>query len=186
MRQFIDAICALPPRDPDDRLMMETVRANRVCPDELERHVSWEPDRYTRHLVYLDERFQVMVLCWQVGALTPVHDHAGQRCWMTLERGRIEVADFLWKEDGGAPKLMSAEVVGGESGDVHIDRCASVHRIANLAEWGERAISLHVYSRPFSCCGVYCCQTGKRDDLTLSFDSIGPLVSQDMRRRINC
>ena len=51
-----------------------------------------------------------------------------------------------------------------------------VHRIGNLAEWQEPAVSLHVYSRPFDSCGVYCPDTGRRQACDLRFDSVGPLA----------
>lgn len=176
LEAFVRALCALPPGDPTEADMMELLTAQHVDPRELARNVVWNPERYTRHLVYRDERFQVILLGWGVGQVTPVHDHAGQRCWMMVEQGRLQISDYCWKEDAGAPRLVHDEVVGGAPGEVYIDTCACVHRIANPQDWEEPAVSLHVYSRPFDRCGVYCLESGARQVIDLAYDSVGPMA----------
>jgi len=174
MKEFVAALQQLPPGNPCDPDMIALMAQYRIAPEELERYVVWDDEHYTRHLVYRDDRFQVILLGWGVGQVTPVHDHAGQCCWMRIEAGRLQMSDYKWKEGAGPPSLLNEETVGGPSNDLHLDRCASVHRIANPEQWGERAISLHVYSRPFSECGIYCLETGKKEVTPLQFDSIGP------------
>jgi predicted metal-dependent enzyme (double-stranded beta helix superfamily) len=172
--EFVAALRALPPGDPCDPDMIALMDRYRIRREELERYVVWDDNHYTRHLVYRDERFQVILLGWGVGQVTPVHDHAGQCCWMRIEAGRLQMMDYKWKEGAGPPSLLNEETVGGKGADLHLDRCASVHRIANRESWGERAISLHVYSRPFTECGTYCLDTGAKQTTPLHFDSIGP------------
>ena len=38
---------------------------------------------------------------------------------------------------------------------LQVDPQEPVHQVLNLPEFGERAVSLHIYSRPFSTCEVY-------------------------------
>ena len=173
---FIEALRALPPGDPCDPDMIALMDRYRIRREELERYVVWDDEHYTRHLVYRDERFQVILLGWGVGQVTPVHDHAGQHCWMRIETGRLQMTDYSWREGEGAPRLLNEEVVGGKGEELHLDRCACVHRIANPSGWGERAISLHVYSRPFGECGIYCLETGRKEMQELQYDSVGPFA----------
>ena len=177
LQELIQALRDLPPGDPCDRDVLEVIRTHRVDPQELERYVVWNDEHYTRHLVYRDDRYQMILLGWGVGQVTPVHDHDGQRCWMLVDRGRLEITDFAWKEGGGPPRLLNHEVIGGETGSLHVDMCACVHRIENRGSWGERAMSLHIYSRPFSRCGTYCTETGTREVGDLQFDSVGPMAA---------
>ncbi len=174
--QFIAALQTLPDGDPCDPDMMAALRGYRVDPGEIAGSVVWKEDRYTRHLVYNDYRYQVILLGWGIGHVSPIHDHAGQRCWMMVERGRLQITDFRWKQGEGPPQHLHDEIVGGEGNELYLDRCACVHRITNLGQWQEPAVSLHVYSRPFHRCGVYCCDTGRRQLSDLHFDSIGPLA----------
>lgn len=174
--EFVETLRSLPDGDPCDPDMMVALRECRIRPEELARSVVWNEERYTRHLVYNDDRFQVILLGWGIGQVSPIHDHAGQRCWMIVEQGRLQITDFQWKEGEGPPLLLHNEIVGGKGDDLYLDRCACVHRIANLADWQEPAMSLHVYSRPFDSCGVYCLDTGRREACDLRFDSAGPLA----------
>jgi cysteine dioxygenase len=36
-----------------------------------------------------------------------------------------------------------------------VDKTQTIHRIRNLAEWNEHAVSMHVYSRPIDSCVVF-------------------------------
>jgi cysteine dioxygenase len=49
-----------------------------------------------------------------------------------------------------------------------VDKTQTIHRIKNLPEWNERAVSLHVYSRPIDSCVVFDLEGGRcfRRDLT--------------------
>ncbi|NKB89273.1 MAG: hypothetical protein GKS06_13730 [Acidobacteria bacterium] len=175
-KEFVTALQELPPGDPCDPDMIALMDRYRLHPDEIERYVVWDEEHYTRHLVYRDERFQVILLGWSIGQVTPVHDHAGQCCWMRIESGRLEMSDYAWKEGGGAPSLLNRETVGGVGEELHLDRCACVHQIANPGQWGERAVSLHVYSRPFTECGTYCLETGAKEVTELVYDTVGPFA----------
>jgi len=43
--------------------------------------------------------------------------------------------------------------------------------VLNLAEFARRAVSLHIYSRPFSSCEVYSLEKGAYMDVPLSYTS---------------
>ena len=46
-----------------------------------------------------------------------------------------------------------------------------VHEVLNLAEFGERAVSVHVYSKPFDTCEVYLRDKGTYADVPLFYTS---------------
>ena len=48
-----------------------------VGPDELRPHVGFKEGTYARHRVRLCEHAELLVLCWQPGQRTPIHDHNG-------------------------------------------------------------------------------------------------------------
>jgi cysteine dioxygenase len=47
-----------------------------------------------------------------------------------------------------------------------------IHQILNLQEFNERAVSLHVYSKPFDSCLSYCNQTHKFTEVKLHYTSV--------------
>lgn len=175
LEDLVDRLGSIPAGEFTDDRVLATVSDLRISKDSLDPYVTWKPDRYTRNLVFRNELFEVIVLCWNVGQSTPVHDHAGQRCWMLVEEGRLEITDVAWNR-GRAPRMLGAEVVGRRGGGVHVDRCACVHQIANRCAWGEPAVSVHVYSRPVTSCYLYDLASGTRERIDLAFDTVGPLV----------
>lgn len=172
-RGMVNALRAIPPGEFTDDRVLDVLRGTQVAPSALAPFLQWDPERYTRHLVYREELFQILVLCWNPGQATPVHDHADQKCWMAIERGRLEIADFAWNRRAPLDEL-AREVVG--DGELHVDQCACLHKIDNCPRWDEPAVSIHVYSRPFDSCHVYDPETGRRERIELSYDSVGPLV----------
>ena len=106
------------------------------------------PGKYRRHQVVTDEQFgfTVVVLLWEPGAVTPIHDH-DTWCVFGILEGALEVTDYeIVEDDGRSPyrvkevrrAVLSAGVTGDNSGE-HTE----VHRVRNTG--AERAISLHVY-----------------------------------------
>ena len=55
---------------------------------------------YTRNLIYKDERFEMMAICWDKGQISRVHNHADQKCWMTVPIGRLHGQNFAVDEIG--------------------------------------------------------------------------------------
>ncbi|MEC8943515.1 MAG: cysteine dioxygenase family protein [Acidobacteriota bacterium] len=172
---FVAALRAIPEEEFTDSRVLETVTNSRVPITELDPYLVWKPDRYTRGLVYRNELFEVIVLCWNVGQGSPVHDHAGQRCWMTLPQGRLEITNYAYKH-GREIEFIDTEIVGEHESDIHIDQCSSVHQITNRCAWCEPAVSLQVYSRPFDNCYIYDLATGTRELKPMCFDTSGPLA----------
>ena len=45
---------------------------------ELETFLHFEIGSYTRNLIYRNECYEMMAICWGMGHHTPIHDHNGQ------------------------------------------------------------------------------------------------------------
>lgn len=144
-------------------------------------HRDWQPfahfgeESYTRNLVSRSARYELLVLCWGVDQQTPVHDHAGQRCWMVVLDGTVVEELFHRREEGGP--LRAGATRRCQQGDAaYITDEMALHRIG--AEPGQRAVSLHLYSRPIEACGIYDPVTGERASRSLGYHSVGGVVGQ--------
>ncbi len=114
-------------------------------------------DTYTRTCVYSDENFEMLLLNWAPGAASPIHDHGGQRCWMLVLAGQLEIEDFVRLDAGdvegyahvkeGGTHLLAAGGVDARSGRFDL------HRVSSMP--GISAVSLHVYSGPLRRYSVY-------------------------------
>ena len=58
---------------------------------------------YTRTCAHQNPRFEILLLNWFPGAVSAIHDHGGQHCWMFVLEGRLEVEDYLRVDAGDRP-----------------------------------------------------------------------------------
>ena len=151
-----------------DYLVVYEIRA-----EDLEPYKIWLPDRHTRNKIFRNDMIEVMLICWPAGAVTPLHTHNGQLGWMTMLEGRLLVENYK-KIDCNRPEnqqVVGMDCLAGATkidmehlhnemaipgGPLNtVDKTQTIHRIRNLAEWNERALSMHVYSRPIDSCVVF-------------------------------
>jgi cysteine dioxygenase len=130
-----------------------------VAPHTLAPYLTWEGQHDTRNLIDKTPLYELMAICWEVGQGSSVHNHKDQNCWMAVPIGRLLVENYrviVQKLDEGTCKLEPADTV--EMNQTHpcaVDPQEPVHRVYNPREFNHRAVSLHVYSRPFDSCVVY-------------------------------
>lgn len=155
---------------------------NPIEVDSITRYFFWSSSFYTRNLIYKDDRFEMLAICWEAGQQSTVHNHAEQKCWMTVPVGRLKGQNFGVVESDASRnycKLVetdSFELADCLSAKVELEQ--PIHQILNLAEYGERAVSVHIYSRPFNRCISYCRDTDTFKEVELCYTSIrGKLLS---------
>jgi cysteine dioxygenase len=155
--------------EPIRRFLQETP----VDADSLAPYLTWDRQHYTRNLIDRTPLYELMAICWEVGQMSSVHNHRDQNCWMAVPIGRLQVENFhLVHQDiaQGSSHLEPLNTI--EMNIAHpcaVDPSDPVHRVINPREFGERAVSLHVYSRPFDTCVVYSPEQGTCGEIQLHF-----------------
>lgn len=135
------------------------------------------PTGYARNLVHKTDAYELLVLCWEDGAESPIHDHMGQDCWMAVLEGSIEEVQF--QEPAGEGPLDQRAVrtfARGEVAYIHDD--IALHLVRPV---GGAGISLHLYARPYDSCHVFCPDTGRIADKPLVYHSIAGLPIEPPR-----
>lgn len=66
----------------------------------LDQYKHFETEKkYTRNLIATDgERFTLMLICWNGGKESPVHDHPCRGCWMRVCEGAVTETRFARKD----------------------------------------------------------------------------------------
>ena len=155
----------------------EYLGSNPVEVDSITKYFHWDDDCYTRNLIYKDERFEMMAICWEKGVASRVHNHFDQKCWMTVPVGRLKGQNFAVveiDESRGYCKLRETdefEIADCVAAKVELEE--PIHQVLNLAEYDERAVSIHVYSKPYDRCLSYCRDTDTFKEVQLYYTSIG-------------
>lgn len=154
---------------------LEYLRGTRVDPASLEPYLFWNTRHYTRNLVDKTDLYELLAICWEVGMKSSIHNHKGQNCWMAAPIGRLAVQNYrVVREDLTAQTcniVPTDQVAITPENPVAVDPLNPVHDVRNPREWNERAVSLHVYSRPFSSCVVYS-EQGSCGEIGLQYTSM--------------
>ena len=149
---------------------------NPIDIDSISPFFFWSENFYTRNLIYKDERFELMTLCWERGQVSRIHNHADQMCWMTVAAGRLRGQNFAVAEideAGGFCRLRETDQFDlSDCLAAKVELEEPIHQILNLPEFDERAVSLHIYSKPFDNCLSYCRETDTFRSVPLFYTSV--------------
>jgi cysteine dioxygenase len=146
-----------------------------VAPDTLAPYLTWDRQHYTRNLIDKTPLYELVAICWDVGQASSVHNHRDQNCWMAVPIGRLLVQNYrvkFQKLDEGTCQLETTDTL--EMNPAHpcaVDPLEPVHRVYNPREFNQRAVSLHVYSRPFDTCVVYSQEQGTCGVIKLHYNT---------------
>lgn len=145
-------------------IVQSFLRQHPVDPETLSPYLIWDRQHYTRNLIDKNKLYELVAICWEVGQASSIHNHRDQNCWMAAPIGTLKVQNYrvLAQDiDAGTCKIEPTDTLEmNQSNPVAVDPKEPVHRVYNPVELKQRAVSLHVYSRPFDTCVVYSDQQG--------------------------
>jgi len=168
---------ALPSAAFDQTEQIRTLLADLpVEESSLAQYLTWNRQHYTRNLIDKSDLYELLAICWEVGQASSVHNHRDQNCWMAAPIGSLRVENFLVEfQDvaAGTCRLVASNTVEmSPANPCAVDPKHPVHRVVNPREANRRAVSLHVYSRPFDSCVVYSPDQGTCGDVKLHYNTV--------------
>lgn len=154
----------------EDRLYDLVSRLN-VDSALLAPYIQFSNEGYARNVLYRDDCFEAICLCWEPGQGTPVHNHGRSYGVVYVFEGALAVTGFRRDDDGSVPgraELTPVSQAYMAAGSLVMDRVGSIHRLGNPAFATRRVVSLHFYAGPL--------------DLMELFDPLtGSVVSKPMQ-----
>lgn len=135
--------------------------------EELREKGTWSKDHYTRNCIFENEDLELILLCWEAGQATPVHDHGGEECWVYFVDGNFKETIFTENEE---EKLVPSKVTNVTTGDLtYMIDSMGYHDLQNVDQ--TRSMSIHLYANPIPRCNALNMETGEVEERELSFDS---------------
>jgi cysteine dioxygenase len=128
-------------RLPDLRRVISNLQLER---NEIKPFIQFSDERYSRNLVYKNEDFECLVLCWKPGQRSPIHDHSNSICAVYTLNGMLS-ADNYRKTSNGYIRADYSEDF--KPGSVLTIQTTEIHQVSNLQDSSE-LISLHFYVGP--------------------------------------
>ncbi len=125
--------------------VLEIMRRVDIPRAELEKYYSWDDDNYARNVLARNEEFELLLVCWEEGQSSPIHDFNSQEAWIHPVQGLIKEERFkINPGDDVRLERVSSVLLGTDEYSYmnHVD----IHRYSNANKG--RSVSLHVYSKP--------------------------------------
>lgn len=182
---FADGLVAIPEEEFTDEGVLDYLRRNLVSADGLDRYLYFSAQHYTRNLIRHTPLFDLIAICWETGQRSPIHNHRDQRCWMAIAHGRVQVQNFRLLRKEPATRYCELEpaeryIIDAER-PAEVDPAQPIHLVANPASFGSRAVTLHIYSRPFDTCEVYDFKARRYEDVVLVNTSEFGVLKSDLK-----
>jgi cysteine dioxygenase len=111
-------------------------------------HTASDRGTYVRTLVHATDRYQVLVMCWLPGQMSPVHDHGDSACGVRVVQGAATETLYAIAPDGFADPIAHRVFLAG---DVVVAADEDVHTLGNLVvpgreRWPVALVTVHVYA----------------------------------------
>mmetsp|Transcript_11766 Transcript_11766/g.15984 ORF Transcript_11766/g.15984 Transcript_11766/m.15984 type:complete len:180 (-) Transcript_11766:512-1051(-) len=134
---------------------------------DFAQYATWKDDSYTRNCVVRHDKFEFILLCWSPGAITPIHDHAGQDCWVYQVDGSIRERRYV--QNGSSFETTNdATLDAGKLCYMH-DRMG-FHTLSNESD--QPSMTLHIYANPIDRCQVFNEDLGRFETIEMQYDTI--------------
>jgi len=160
LHEFVESVTRFVSGDIATEQITKLLTEGRLNDEELAPFLHFQDARYTRSLIHRNDNVEILALSWSRGSTTPIHDHDGQYCWMVAHIGTFVIDDY---------RQISGQRLAGEATLEHLATTPNVtlgmpdfrygdqndiHRVA-IAPEHDRAVSIHVYAKPFVSCRIF-------------------------------
>ncbi len=118
----------------------------------FEPFATWQKGTYTRNCLAKTNAYELLLLCWDVEAVTPIHCHDAQDCWVYALSGNLVEQRF--DVDPVTDELVQTHTMNIKSGQMtFMTDDMGFHDLKNIGN--SRAMTLHLYMNPIEKCRVY-------------------------------
>ena len=148
---LIDTLNAL--TDPPSlKQLYSWLQNTNIAAEELEPYLGFKERTYWRHLVCRSEAVEMLVLCWQPGQRTVIHDHNGSVGAVLVQQGVLWETMFNFDEQKG---LRYHSVCERQAGAVTGADVPDIHQLGNPDVSEQNLVTIHVYSPPLGVLHTY-------------------------------
>ena len=172
---WVKGLAAIRERDFTLENVQDYAVRHAVRPETIDKYCFFSKGSYTRNLIFKNEIFECMTVCWDIGQHSRIHNHRDQNCWMSAPIGRLRVQNYRVVDHDsahGTCKIIPTDCYDLDATHpAYVNPFEPVHEVQNLAEFNQRAVTIHIYSKPFDSCEVYLRDQGTYADVPLFYTS---------------
>ena len=121
--------------------LVRVVKASRITLDDVREFAHFDPVRYHRELIVKTASYVIYLIGWLPLQKSPIHNHRGSQCCVTVLHGTAVETIFTRNPDGSFETHTDRYGVGS----VFSGQDSDIHTVENTNEAGEGLLTLHVY-----------------------------------------
>lgn len=144
MIRSIDALVAALRTVKDRNGYLTVLERIDIAEEAYAPHCSWSSKQYTRNCIVRTPEFELLLICYEPGQRTSIHDYDSQQAWVMPVVG--EVVEERFQADAKLGLKRTSSAVLGPGSFSYFDNSGSIHRYLNVS--GERAVTLNLYAPP--------------------------------------
>lgn len=148
--------------------------------DSLRKYLHTDPSRlYTRNLIDTDhETYTLLLLCWNPGKESCIHDHPSDGCWVKILQGMVRECRYRHMGDNSSSSINQEDKENdgplycyqdqtAHDGEImYMEDSLGYHKIGNPGHCV--AATLHLYSPPFHQCKTWASECDAPQDTPMS------------------
>lgn len=150
-KDLLAQVAPMAPEALSEDVLLNLVERLVIDASLLAPYIQFKDTGYARNVLFRDEKFEAICLCWQPGQGTAIHNHGRSYGVVVVYEGQLEIESYRRLDDGSTEGKAELAPVGkllAPKGTITLDRVGGIHRIANPANSGRCAVSLHFYAGP--------------------------------------
>ncbi len=132
--------------------VLDIMKATKIPTAEFEKYYSWDDANYTRNVLMRNEDIEVLLICWEKGQSSPIHDFNSQEAWIHPIVGELREERFKINPGDDIRLERVSSVLLGPDEYTYMNQ-VGIHRYSNAYE--ARSVSLNIYSKPVTSWRVY-------------------------------
>lgn len=148
----------------------DIIRSANLPKSAFEEYSSWSNECYTRNCIIENEKFELILLCWEKGQMTPIHDHGGEECWVKIIKG--EFKETIYNADKNEGLSVIKSFISKPNDISYMIDFMGFHSIENLSN--QRSMSLHLYAKPIRNCNIFDEESKQFLRKNLAYDTLCP------------
>ena len=160
-------ISALDKSNPKDYIGV--IKRMQIDASEFLPYCSWKKESYTRNCIKRTDDYEMILLCWDKSAQTPIHGHNGQRCWVYQVQGDIIEYRYGKIDTDDLVEISNWKI--RPSSLTFMDDKMGYHQLVNVSDG--RSMTLHIYVNPIDECEVFDEETRQFKQKSMCYDSNG-------------
>src|SRR4051794_17924438 len=102
-REFLNTVAKLGCEELTEDVLHGLVKRLTIDSALLAPYIQFNQGGYARNVLFRDEKFEAICLCWEAGQFTAVHNHGGSFGVVYVHEGALDVTTYGRVDDRAVP-----------------------------------------------------------------------------------